>query len=305
MPIFSAPPPPGPTDRPSSSIATNILCSSSLKIILPIVVFLTACGIAPIREALAPSATPSPASPLAPYNAAIATAEAGASWKAQAVAHYERALAYAEIGDTERALADFNEAIRLDPGYIQAYHGRLRLLRQHGDLAALAADYQRLADLDPAHRADYLYARGSALYTLRELDGARQAFDQALAANPQYADALYERALIAMAQQRHNDALVDLKQALRLEPEAANLYYARGLVYTSQSDYQQARADFSRALEIEPDYAEALLGRAAAAFANGDQLTAQTDLDRLQLLDLDDALQASADRLRKQVAAAS
>ncbi|MEP7189138.1 MAG: tetratricopeptide repeat protein, partial [Roseiflexaceae bacterium] len=184
---------------------------------------LSACALP--GAASGPPPTPTP--PLAPYTAAIATAEAGSDAKAQAAAYYERgnvqldasanaeaiadydqaiahdpidarafnnrALAYVALGQPDQALADYAAALKLAPGYLRAYENRLRLLEQRGDLAAMAADYRQLAARDPAHTARYRYREGSALYGLRDFARARQANDAAITADPQQSDAWYAR----------------------------------------------------------------------------------------------------------------
>lgn len=286
-----------------------------------------------------PTATPL----LAPYNAAIATAEAGGDRAAQAAAYYERGnqqfelgeyaaaiedydyaldldptnarafnnrgLAYAALGDVEQALADYNAAIDIDPAYARAHKNRLSLLEQQGTAAAgspetmreIARGYARLAELDPANRADYLYQQGSVLYSVRDFAGAQQAFDRALEANPQQVDALYERALLHLAAGRHAAAIADLNQALRLSPRAANAYYARGLAYSRGGEQARAIADFDAALRLQGDYAEALLARAAAYHASGDDQAARADLERLEQMDLDETLETVAATLRLQL----
>ncbi len=174
--------------------------------------FLSMCAL-PGAE---PGPPPTPTPPLAPYNAAIATAVAGGDSREQTAAYYERgnvqldaganaaaladydkaialdpsnarafnnrALAHVALGQTDQALADYAAAIKLDPGYTRAYQNRLRLLEQRGDLKGMATDYHQLAALDPKNAARYHYREGSALHGLRDFAGARQAYDDALAA---------------------------------------------------------------------------------------------------------------------------
>jgi tetratricopeptide (TPR) repeat protein len=293
---------------------------------------LNACAELP-GAASGPSPTATP--PLALYNAAIATAEAGGDTKTEAGAYYERgnvqldasanaeaiadydrslaldptnarafnnrALAHAALGQPDLALADYAAAIKLDPGYLRAYENRLRLLEQRGDLKGMAADYRQLAALDPQHAARYRYREGSALHGLRDFAGARRAYDAAITADPQQVDALYERGLLSFAEGSHPAAIADLDAALRLSPRAANAYYARGLAYSASADQTRAIADFSQALALKPDAVEALLGRAAAYHAAGQDTLARADLDRLESMPLDDTLKAAREALRHQV----
>ena len=78
--------------------------------------------------------------------------------KAIAVAHHNRGLALQLSGQTDRAIADYDEAIRLQPDYANAH----------------------------------IY-RGSAYFEKFDFDRALQEFDQALRIEPNNALALYDR----------------------------------------------------------------------------------------------------------------
>jgi len=313
------------TENQEASAALWFLVLSSWFLLL------SACAL----PGAAPGPPPTPTSPLAPYNAAIATAEAGSDAKVQAVAYYERgnvqldaganeaaiadydkaialdpsnarafnnrALAYAALGKPDQALADYAAAIKLDPAYLRAYENRLRLLEQRGDLTGMAADYRQLAALDPKNTARYRYREGSALYGLRDFTGARQAYDAAIAADPQQVDAWYARGLLSFAEGKRGAALVDLDTALRLSPRAANAYYARGLAYSAGGDEARAIEEYTKALALKPDYPEALLARAAAYHTVNQDALARADLAAIEKLTLDDTLKAALDALREQI----
>jgi tetratricopeptide (TPR) repeat protein len=291
---------------------------------------LPACGVVPGYQRH-PIPTPTPV--ILPYNQAVATAEAGNDPAEQLRTYYERgnthfaigayteaisdytrvivlkptharaynnrALVYDTLGQPEQAIADYSAAIRHDPDYLRAYENRLNLRERIGDQAGMAEDYAHLARLDEEHRADYLYQRATLLYDLGDMEGARQAYDATLAANPKHVDALYERAQMKFRAGEVESAIVDLSNALRLSPRALNAYYLRALAYSEREDHASAINDFTRVLELQPGNAKALLGRASASYAIGDHAAARADLDSIPAGALEDEqLQRAARFLR-------
>jgi lipoprotein NlpI len=64
----------------------------------------------------------------------------GETAKDSAVAHHERGLSYKSKGNFDRAIADFSEAIRLDPNYAEVYYLRGVTYGNKGDLDRAIAD---------------------------------------------------------------------------------------------------------------------------------------------------------------------
>jgi tetratricopeptide (TPR) repeat protein len=282
------------------------------------VLLLAGCTL-PGAERLPPTPTPL----TEPYTAAIATAEAGdTSDEALALTYYERgnvhygmaafaaalddydtaialdpdnprlynnrAVAYATIGQLEKAEADYGTAIALEPDYTRAYQNRLALYEQQGNLVGMAADYAALARLDAANRADHRYQQGVLLLRLEDTTAALRAFDAAIEADPQHADARYERARLRFAAGQLEAARADLDYALRISPRAANVHYAHGLLAHASGETARAISDFTQAISLRPAYVEALIARAAAYRDSGDSDAARADLRRARELAPDD-----------------
>jgi len=131
--------------------------------------------------------------------------------------HFNRGIEYEAKGEDERAIADYSEAIKLDPKYVRAYGNRGILYARKGELDRAIADYSEAIRLDPKYVNAY-GNRGNALRRKGELDRA----------------------------------IADLDQAIGLDPKGANLYYNRGLVREAKGDLHGALADFKMYAELEP-----------------------------------------------------
>ena len=85
---------------------------------------------------------------LAPLLLAVALAGCdGADERAET--HYQRALAYLEDGDTERASVEFRNVFRLNPDHAEARLRYASLLRDEGATGDALAQYQKLVDIRP------------------------------------------------------------------------------------------------------------------------------------------------------------
>ena len=82
-----------------------------------------------------------------------------------------RGGAYQAQGDVNRAIADYNESMRIDPTYPAAYNNRGNTWYHRGDFDRAIADYNQAIQLDPKDTKAY-YNRGMAWEKKRSLQAA-------------------------------------------------------------------------------------------------------------------------------------
>jgi tetratricopeptide (TPR) repeat protein len=137
--------------------------------------------------------------------------------------------------DTDRAMRDFGEAIKADPGFAEVYEARgMQFLVRKNDLSHAIAD-----------------------------------FDQAIRLAPTNVHFLLNRALAHSRDRDYKAALADYDRAIKLQPTAEG-YVGRGIVFDNEGDYDRAFADFSEAIRIEPADRAAYFDRAVIYMKKND-----------------------------------
>jgi tetratricopeptide (TPR) repeat protein len=154
--------------------------------------------------------------------------------------------------DYDRAIAEYNEAIRLDP--------------------TLAAAFD---------------ARGDAYYYKGEYDRAIADYSEAIRLDPKYAAAYSDRGLAYAKKGSYERAIADLSDAIRLAPNSARYFNLRGYVYYSKGDYSKATSDYKEAVRKSPSNAGYHLNLGTALFESQDEDAAISSFEEAIRLDPD------------------
>src|SRR5262249_1621776 len=99
------------------------------------------------------------------------------SGKRLATAFLNRATAYDEKKDDDRAIADLNEAIRLNPQFAGAFNNRGVTFRGRKDYDRSVADFSEAIRLDPKY-AQAFFNRGNAYSDKKDYDRAIADFNE-------------------------------------------------------------------------------------------------------------------------------
>jgi len=189
-----------------------------------------------------------------------------------------RGVAFANKQDYDRAIDDYDHAIKTNSRFTTAYHNRGRAFHQKGDEKRALDDYNRTLALDPKFTSVYL-DRARAYRALHDYDNAIQDTDAAVRLDPKLAAGYFLRALIYGDKNDYDRKLADLNQAVNLDPSAGSYYLERGFVFDKKGFSDRAVGDYSLAIERDPKSFAAYLSRARAYRALRDYDKAIQDTD--------------------------
>ena len=178
--------------------------------------------------------------------------------------------------DFKGAMADYNEAIKINSDYAEAYNNRGDVKYNLDDLNGAIADYARAIK----YKHDFAEAyknRGIVKADLGDHRGAIADYSRAIKYRHDFAEAYNNRGIVKADLDDHRGAIADYSKAIKFDPDDAVAYYNRGIAKSDSDDHRGAIADFNRAIKIDPDDARAYnyrgivnrrLGRYSKAIAN-------------------------------------
>lgn len=151
----------------------------------------------------------------APVDSLVAPLHLEKYAESKAKKHLNAGVELESQGKLREAIAEYDEAIRLDPSFALAYSNR-----------------------------GLIYAR------LSQFQQAVQDFDKAIHLDPRLVLAYYNRGLIYALLNQHQLAIQDFNEVIHLNLEDAEAYYYRGVSYREQGKKAEALADFQKSITL-------------------------------------------------------
>ena len=212
-----------------------------------------------------------------------------------AESYVAEASRYAQEKQYDRAVAAYQQALRLNPGLAAAHHGLGTMYHNMGRVADALEPLKTAVRLDPANgiahlnlgitlaalrRADDALVEleeakrlgpqspllhnqiGNALHNLGRFEEALAAYQESRRLDPAVAAVHHNIGLMLMRLGRFAEAVEPLTEALRLQPSYRNARYLLSDAYSRSGRYDAAVESWTRFLELVPDGREALHNRA-------------------------------------------
>ena len=196
------------------------------------------------------------------------------------VAHIRRGADLERVGRLDEAIAEQLEALRVDPGALQAHINLVALYGRLGRFDEAASHYQAAVAID-SNQADLHYNYGVLLLKQGKASDAENAFLESVRINPHYADAHDNLGIIYEQQGLLTDAFEHFSAAVAARPDDRSAHFHLGRILANQQKFGDAIQHFLKTLAPEDENTARNLYALGATYARaGDTANALTYMRR-------------------------
>jgi tetratricopeptide (TPR) repeat protein len=172
------------------------------------------------------------------------------------LAHYNLGVALGQKEQFKDALVQYQSALKINPGYLDAQVNLGALLLKIGRVDDAIAVLQHTLQFAPGYAPAHHHL-GNALLRKGRVDDAIAEYQKALQTRPDYAEAHNNLGNALLQKGRTDEAISHYQQALDAAPDYAEACYNLGNALQQKGQLDQAIAYFQKAVQIKPDLPEA------------------------------------------------
>jgi len=183
----------------------------------------------------------------------------GINGDGRAQAYKLRGDRYRVNRDYERALADYNQVIRMRGDHPGAYYRRSEVYLAQGQYDLALADAERVIVMVPETPGGYR-VRCEIRIATHQFEAARADCNQALEINSIDTAALAARGVLNLRARANQEAWTDFDASIFNGRREARTLYGRGLAATRLGRVREGGADIAAAEQLDPEIAATFAG---------------------------------------------
>ncbi len=174
------------------------------------------------------------------------------------LAYNNRGRIYERRKEWDLAMADYKQAIRINPNYAKTHKNIGMIYERKGDIPSAIAAYSKAIEVKPNYSAAY---NNRALLYIKsgKMDLALADYNSAISADPRYILGYVNRGALFVERGDITRGLQDLTYAIELEPNSTAAYNTRAEIYLRINALTQALSDCQVSLKLDNTQRAALL----------------------------------------------
>ncbi len=177
--------------------------------------------------------------------------------------------AYDQRGEFDKAIAEFEAAVRLNPRYFFALNNLGNIHGKKKDYPK-AIHYFKKALAEKPGYPPALYNLARALHLTGRPDQALASYRKAVAGDPFLKEAFYNLAHLALQFGLIDEAIQNFQRFIALRPDHPEARFGLGNAYAMNGRFDQALEQFSRAAQLKPGFLLPVAGIANIQLQRGD-----------------------------------
>jgi protein O-mannosyl-transferase len=150
----------------------------------------------------------------------------------------------------DKALVEYNTALKMDPTYYQAWSNRGVVYNNTGKHELAIKDFTECLKYKPDN-IDALLGRANSLSAINKFQEALPDYDKYLKIKSDDAKGWMWRGMAYAKLKKPEQAFPDLEQSRKLDPKNYEVYYWEGLLYYEKNDYKTALDDLDKSISLE------------------------------------------------------
>jgi tetratricopeptide (TPR) repeat protein/predicted Ser/Thr protein kinase len=180
--------------------------------------------------------------------AAPAAEATAATVREDPAAHVYLARRYVQQGNVDEAIAEYEAAIDLDPGFVEAYVDLGNLMVREGDFQRGLELFEEALDIEPGHVKAHL-SMGDAYLQMGDYDPAAYHYQMVVDLDPEAAGPHGKLGICLVQGGDLELGRSECELALRLDSKVPEGHFCMGLYFARQGDTEQARREFEIVVE--------------------------------------------------------
>ncbi|MEE9258604.1 MAG: tetratricopeptide repeat protein [Nitrospinaceae bacterium] len=167
--------------------------------------------------------------------------------------YYRGNYALYVLGEPERAVRDFQEALEMDPDFVLARYDLAAAYASMRMTRKSIEEYSKVVQLNPAF-PEALSNLGGYYFREGKIEEAVALFEKAIEVHPNFIQALSNLGAVLNKLNRPRKALVYLKRALALDPDFGISYFNLGNAHSQLNHWEDALGAYDNAVKLGVDF---------------------------------------------------